>query len=196
MRAGNHCPAALGEFILKENHMRLQAALTALLAFSTVLVNADEPFRLHQSVVTVPELQDALGLDIYSFHTKAKKGDKFKIVLREFAKQDAEPVVLFKESFVVGKLRDNESLHLIFSFLKPDNTIGSALGSNLPTMNLKLSAADCKPSLVTKNIAVPMAGVADKDVRGLSGNVFLKITNPRGDTAVYPYAELVIERDE
>jgi hypothetical protein len=167
-------------------------AFMAVLLFSTAVANAEDAFRPREYQPDVAELRDVLGLDVYKFVIKSKTGDKFKIVLREVPKLDAEPVVLFKESFVVGTLRDDD-IAVTFSFLKLDNTLGSALGSNLPTMNLKLSGRGFTPGNIAKTRPVPLAGMADKEIRNGQGNVFLKIKSPR---EVYPYAELVIERDE
>jgi hypothetical protein len=173
-------------------------SLTALLC---LLIVSDSPARdvryhITEFDPTMSELREAMGLDIYSFRIMVEKFDKFKISLREFAKQDAEPIILFQETFIVADTPRDNAVHLVFSFLKPDNTIGSALQSNLAQMNVKVSAIGCSPKTVTKSAIVPMAKEIKKVVRGSTEGVFLRIVKDKegGEASDYPRADLVIER--
>ena len=171
------------------------SALLCLLIVSTAGAR-DVAYHITEFDPTESDLRDALGLDIYSFRIKVEKFDKFKISLREFPKQGAEPTILFEETFIVAETPRQNDVHLIFSFLKLDNTIGSALQSNLAEMNLKVSATGCSPKTVTRGVAIPMAKETKKVVRSSSEGVFLRVAKDKegGEASDYPRADLVVER--
>jgi len=178
--------------------MRRGIGLNALL-FLLIASSAgarDVRYHITEFDPTVSELREALGLDIYSFRIMVEKFDKFKISLRELPKQDAEPIILFQETFIVADTPRDNAVHLLFSFLKPDNTIGSALRSNLADMNLKVSATGCSPKTVTKSVTVPMAKENKKVEKSSSEGVFHRVSKEKeaGEASDYPRAELVIER--
>jgi len=181
---------------------RQQLTVATLICFSVVLEAnaADETLRPREFAVTASELKEAMGLDIYSYAVSVQKGDKFSVMLREFPKQGAEPTILFRGSFNVSTAPRDNDVKLLFSFLKPDNTIGSALQSNLPEMNFKILATNCTPGNVAKRIAVPLADANDKVVKRWSegAGALLRITNhgAGGDSSAFPYAELVLEREK
>jgi hypothetical protein len=179
------------------NRVRSCAIAFLVMCVASGASAADDALRPREFQVTAGELAEAMGLDIYSYALKADKGDKFKISLREISKQDAEPAVLFSQSFTVAAQPRDGDIRLLISFLKSDNTIGSALRSNLPEMKLTLSASTCSPRTVTKTTSVPLKDIGNKKVERGSGAAFLSIEKANdGDAMAYPMAELIIEREK
>ena len=97
---------------------------------------------------------------------------------------------------------------IVVGFLKLDGTLGSALLSDQPEIELNLICEKCTPSSLKRKIIRPLVKIPTESIRVLRGTddhppqaserpmLTIRKDNPDGKRAMFPYAELVIEKDE
>lgn len=147
------------------------------------------------------ELRELLGLDLYKYVFLQEKNATFDLVLKEYQNADQEPRELFRHKFTAREAGD---VSLTVSFLKRDNTIGSALLSDHKEVAFRVNAEGCDQGGLATNVRLPMADIKEKSLYISTGNrprprsaegAALLILQRNGDKPgelAFPYAELSV----
>lgn len=127
------------------------------LVFSSVLVCADDPWRLERLPLTAADISSVTGLNVYKYRIAIKPGTKFDVVVSVLDSPTSKPRFLNRQAFTSDD--DVNSVELLLSFLPKDNTLRGVLLSQDEEVAYRIDCPSCSPSGIATNISLPLSNV-------------------------------------
>lgn len=103
--------------------------------------------------VSAQDLADVLSLNVYKFRMDLPKGQKFRLLIREFSIKGAVPKQ--HSAYDIEKSSDKPAT-LRVAFIRDDRLTGSAIFSRDEWMQYRVESTGCKPHPVGTMVHVPL----------------------------------------
>ena len=188
-----------GEKDHNTNQTAENAAPKPLFSFDRLALNADD-------------LAEATGLNIYKFRLDIPKGQRFRVILREWRTENAAPKSLGNWVF---EREEEGPTTLRVGFLPRDGRAASVLLSNEEWVQFRIDCEGCDPRGIATLVRVPLSGIpatkkmlvinkshgswgaTEKDVTRLLFILYKPDNDPRPKQVplVFPRAELAIVKE-